>query len=66
MNGFTNGVVLRTLGTMVWDTALRKGEMLTVDRSQLTRWATNILGNKLARLVSRAIIRHDRGRGCTG
>ena len=26
MNGFVNGVVLRALGTMAWDTALRKGE----------------------------------------
>ena len=26
MNGFANGVVLRALGTMVWDAALRKGE----------------------------------------
>ena len=33
--------------------SLEKGGMLTVDGSQLTRRATNILGNKLAGLVSR-------------
>ena len=35
--------------------SLEKGGMLTVDESQLTRGATNILGNKLAQLVSRAL-----------
>ena len=55
MNGFANGVMLRALGTMVWDVALRKGGMLKADRNRLTRRATNILGNKLAGLVSRAL-----------
>jgi len=32
-----------------------KRGMLTADRSQLTRRATDILGNKLAGLVSRAL-----------
>ena len=35
--------------------SLEKGGMLMVDGSQLTRRATNVLGNKLARLVSRAL-----------
>ena len=35
--------------------SLEKGGMLMVDRSQLTRRATNILGSKLAGLVSRAL-----------
>ncbi len=34
---------------------LEKGGMLTADGSQLTRKAINILGNKLAGLVSRAL-----------
>ena len=54
MISFANGVALRALGTMAWDAALRKG-MLVVDGSRLTRRATNILGNKLAGLVSRAL-----------
>ena len=35
--------------------SLEKGGMLTADGSRLTRRATNILGNKLAGLVSRAL-----------
>ena len=35
--------------------SLEKGGMLTADGSQLTRRATHILGNKLARLVSGAL-----------
>jgi len=34
---------------------LEKGGMLTVDGSRLTRRPTNILGSKLAGLVSRAL-----------
>ena len=55
MNGFATGVALRALGTMVWNAALRKGRMLTADGRRLTRRATNILGNKSARLASRAL-----------
>ena len=35
--------------------SLKKGGMLMVDGSRLTRRATNIVGNKLAGLVSRAL-----------
>jgi len=35
--------------------SLEKGGMLTADGNRLTRRATNILGNKLAGLVSRAL-----------
>ena len=35
--------------------SLEKGGMLMADGSRLTRRATNILGNKLAGLVSRAL-----------
>lgn len=35
--------------------SLEKGRRLTVDGSRLTRRATNIFGNKLAGLVSRAL-----------
>ena len=56
MNGFANGVMLRALGTMALGGSLEKGGMLTADGSQVTRRATNILGSKLAGLVSRALI----------